>query len=274
MAVETKNPEHEAMMQQMADGSYFKIRLSENPAGADQKWGPQYVAINDYGVRIPRSMPGENKDVIVADVLMKALLKAAETRPGSLFSTSESLAPSRLMRKGSWGTRRSIPPRSRLRVSPRLRIPNRKGNNHGLQRSKDQGSQRHSRRHRVAPQEPTIGRSWNRPGTDADKIQIARNFHYRLQGKEYYKALADDIASTSPATTTSVQFRKDIVAIDSAGTVTLIQGTAATSQALAELPTVPSTKLALAYIEVQNSFTNESTDLTTDQIKSSRPAST
>jgi len=105
------------------------------------------------------------------------------------------------------------------------------------------------------------------PGTDADKIQIARNFHYRLQGKEYYKALADDIASTSPATTTSVQFRKDIVAIDSAGTVTLIQGTAATSQALAELPTVPSTKLALAYIEVQNSFTNESTDLTTDQIK-------
>lgn len=81
MAVETKNPEHEAMMQQMADGSYFKIRLSENPAGADQKWGPQYVAINDYGVRIPRSMPGENKDVIVADVLMKALLKAAETRP-------------------------------------------------------------------------------------------------------------------------------------------------------------------------------------------------
>ncbi len=105
------------------------------------------------------------------------------------------------------------------------------------------------------------------PGTDADKIQITRNFHYRLQGKEYYKALADDIASTSPATTTSVQFRKDIVAIDSAGTVTLIQGTAATSQALAELPTVPSTKLALAYIEVQNSFTNESTDLTTDQIK-------
>lgn len=105
------------------------------------------------------------------------------------------------------------------------------------------------------------------PGTDADKIKITNNFHYRLQGVEYYKASADDIASTSPATTTSVQFRKDIVAIDSAGTVSLIQGTAATSQDLAELPTVPSTKLALAYIEVQNSFTNESTDLTTDQIK-------
>lgn len=104
------------------------------------------------------------------------------------------------------------------------------------------------------------------PGTDAHKIKITNNFHYRLNGKEYYKASADDIASTSPATTTSVQFRKDIVAIDSAGTVTLIQGDAATSQTLAELPDVPSTKLALAYIEVQNSFTNESTDLTTGQI--------
>lgn len=105
------------------------------------------------------------------------------------------------------------------------------------------------------------------PGTDADKIKITNNFHYRLEGKEYYKAAADDIASSSPATTTSEQFRKDIVAIDAAGTVTLIQGTAATSQDDAELPEVPSTKLALAYIEVQNSFTNESTDLTSGQIK-------
>jgi hypothetical protein len=97
-------------------------------------------------------------------------------------------------------------------------------------------------------------------GTDADKCKVSA-FHYRLQGKEYYKAAADDIASSSPATTTSVQFRKDIVAIDSAGTITLIQGTAATSQALAELPDIPVTKLGIGYIEVQNSFTNESTDL-------------
>ena len=97
-------------------------------------------------------------------------------------------------------------------------------------------------------------------GTDADKCKVSA-FHYRLQGKEYYKAAADDIASSSPATTTSVQFRKDIVAIDSAGTITLIQGTAATSQLLAELPDIPVTKLGIGYIEVQNSFTNESTDL-------------
>ena len=97
-------------------------------------------------------------------------------------------------------------------------------------------------------------------GTDADKCKVSA-FHYRLGGVEYYKAAADDIASSSPATTTSVQFRKDIVAIDSAGTITLIQGTAATSQALAELPDIPVTKLGIGYIEVQNSFTNESTDL-------------
>jgi len=103
-------------------------------------------------------------------------------------------------------------------------------------------------------------------GTDADKCKVSA-FHYRLGGVEYYKAAADDIASSSPATTTSVQFRKDIVAIDSAGTITLIEGTAATSQALAELPDVVSTKLAIGYIEVQNSFTNESTDLVAGNFK-------
>lgn len=103
-------------------------------------------------------------------------------------------------------------------------------------------------------------------GTDADKCKVSA-FHYRLQGVEYYKAAADDIASSSPATTTSVQFRKDIVAIDSAGTITLIQGTAATSQLLAELPDIPTTKLGLGYIEVQNSFTNESTDLVAGNFK-------
>ena len=103
-------------------------------------------------------------------------------------------------------------------------------------------------------------------GTDADKCKVSA-FHYRLGGVEYYKAAADDIASSSPATTTSVQFRKDIVAIDSEGTITLIEGTAATSQALAELPDIPTTKLGLGYIEVQNSFTNESTDLVAGNFK-------
>ena len=104
-------------------------------------------------------------------------------------------------------------------------------------------------------------------GTDANKCKVSA-FHYRLQGKEYYKAADnDDIASSSPATTTSVQFRKDIVAIDSAGTITLIQGDAATSQALAELPDIPVTKLGIGYIEVQNSFTNESTDLVAGNFK-------
>lgn len=81
-AVETRDAdaEHKSLMQSMADGQYYKIRLSENPAGADQKWGPQYVAVNDYGVRIPRSLPGENKDVILAEIMFKALQKSAETR--------------------------------------------------------------------------------------------------------------------------------------------------------------------------------------------------
>lgn len=100
--VETRDAEHRALMQSMADGPYYKIRLSENPAGPDHKWGLQYVSVNDYGVRIPRSLPGENRDVILAEIMFKALQKSAETRSEILIQhlgmlTSEQAHEERLL---------------------------------------------------------------------------------------------------------------------------------------------------------------------------------
>lgn len=104
-------------------------------------------------------------------------------------------------------------------------------------------------------------------GSDADRVKISNNFHFRLQGKEYYKASADDISGTSPATQGSGVFKKVVVCIDSAGDLSLVAGDAAASQAAAELPAIPATKLALAYIEVPENFTNENTDLQAGWIK-------
>lgn len=70
-------------MEVMANGGYTKIMIRENPAGADQKWGPCYVAVNDYDVRIERSaISGESpKEAIVSDLILKNLYAAARTRP-------------------------------------------------------------------------------------------------------------------------------------------------------------------------------------------------
>lgn len=103
------------------------------------------------------------------------------------------------------------------------------------------------------------------PGTDVDKIKITNAFHYRLNGIEYYKAATDDVIA--PATQGAGVFKKVVVGIDAAGTVTLTAGTAAATQALAEIPDVASTILPIAYMEIPESFTSETTDVTTDMIK-------
>lgn len=103
------------------------------------------------------------------------------------------------------------------------------------------------------------------PGSDTDKIKITNAFHYRLNGIEYYKAAADDVIA--PESTEAGEFRKDVVCIDAAGTVTLVSGDVAESQEDAELPEIPSTKLALAYLEIPESFVKETTDVTTGMIK-------
>ncbi len=103
------------------------------------------------------------------------------------------------------------------------------------------------------------------PGSDVDKIKITNAFHYRLNGIEYYKAATDDVIA--PATQGAGVFKKVVVGIDAAGTVTLTAGTTAATQLLAAIPTVASTILPIAYLEIPENFTSETTDVTTDMIK-------
>ncbi len=62
--------------QHMADGGYTKIKIAENPAGPDLKWGPLYVAVNDYDAYLPRAA-----EVIVSNLILDSLFKAATQRP-------------------------------------------------------------------------------------------------------------------------------------------------------------------------------------------------
>jgi hypothetical protein len=59
----------------MLNNGYTRIKIAENPAGPDQKWGPQFVSINDYQVSIPRA-----QEVIVADLILRNLFTAAQSR--------------------------------------------------------------------------------------------------------------------------------------------------------------------------------------------------
>lgn len=103
------------------------------------------------------------------------------------------------------------------------------------------------------------------PGTDADKFKIGNAFDYRIGGVTYRKAAADDIAA--PTSSDAGEFRKDLISISAAGTVTLTAGTAAASQAAAELPATPDGNLPIGYIEVPESFVSETTDVTAGMLK-------
>lgn len=96
-------------------------------------------------------------------------------------------------------------------------------------------------------------------GTDTNYKVSA--FHYKLGGIAYYKAAADNIAAPGVSTTAG-QYKKCLLSIDTAGTITVTGGTAAASQALAELPACPDGELPIATFELAPSFTSGTTSLT------------
>lgn len=103
------------------------------------------------------------------------------------------------------------------------------------------------------------------PGSDDTKFAVSA-FHYMLAGVAEAKAAADDIAAPG-ASTSSGEFRKILLSINAAGTITATAGAVAASQALAELPSTPTGELPIGYLELPASFTSGSTSLTTGMCK-------
>lgn len=103
------------------------------------------------------------------------------------------------------------------------------------------------------------------PGSDDTDFQVSA-FHYKIGGVAYYKAAADDIAPPG-ASTTSGQFRKVLLSIDTAGAITATAGAVAASQAAAVLPDTPDGDLPIAYLELPASFTSGSTSITSGMCK-------
>lgn len=102
-------------------------------------------------------------------------------------------------------------------------------------------------------------------GTDTNEFKVSA-FTYKLNGVTYNKAAQDDVAE--PLTTTEAdEFVKELIVIDSAGTVSLVAGEVAESQAEAELPETPEDKLPIGYIEVPASFTPGTSNVTTGMLK-------
>lgn len=103
------------------------------------------------------------------------------------------------------------------------------------------------------------------PGGTATNFKVSA-FSYKLSGMVYNKAAADNIAA--PGTSTAAgEFLKVLVCIDSAGTVSVVAGEKAATQALAELPDTPANKLAIGYLEIPESFTSGTTNVTAGMCK-------
>lgn len=72
--METKT-ENKPILEQMLNGGYTRIIISENPSDPQAKWGPLHVGINEYQDKIPRG-----QEVIVSDLLLHTMFEAARTR--------------------------------------------------------------------------------------------------------------------------------------------------------------------------------------------------
>jgi len=105
-------------------------------------------------------------------------------------------------------------------------------------------------------------------GTTTTKFKFTNAFDYMLAGQVYYKAATDDVAAPgSGANTGSGEYRKSLICIDSAGTVTLVHGTVAASQGAAALPSPTANTVPVGYLEIPASFTSGSTNVTAGMIK-------
>jgi len=103
------------------------------------------------------------------------------------------------------------------------------------------------------------------PGTDTKKFKVGA-FSYMLDGVVYNKASADDIAAPG-FSTEAAEFRKVLLCIDSAGTITTVGGEIAASQALAEAPEPTADTLPIGILELPASFTSGSTSITSGMCK-------
>lgn len=103
------------------------------------------------------------------------------------------------------------------------------------------------------------------PGGTPANIKVSA-FSYKLNGLVYNKAGADNIMA--PGTSTGAdEFLKILVCIDSSGTVSVVAGEKAATQAAAELPDTPANKLAIGYLEIPESFTSGTTSVTSGMCK-------
>lgn len=101
-------------------------------------------------------------------------------------------------------------------------------------------------------------------GTNANTLQVATAFNYRIGNLIYTKAITDNIAMTALAVQAVSTFCKYLVSINAAGTVTLTKGTEVATDA-SVLPAVPASNCAVGYINVatdgSTTFTSGTTDL-------------
>lgn len=95
--------------------------------------------------------------------------------------------------------------------------------------------------------------------TQTDKFKLGLT-HYRIDGVAYTKAAADNIAS--PASTSAGQYRRDLISINAAGTVTVTAGAVAGTALAAQVPALPVLSIPLGWIEVPPAFVSGTTAVT------------
>lgn len=93
----------------------------------------------------------------------------------------------------------------------------------------------------------------------ADKFKLSAT-NYRIDGVAYTKAAQDNIAS--PASTSAGQYRKDLISINAAGTVTVTPGVVAATLLAAQPPALPASSIPLGWIEVPPAFVGGTTAVT------------
>lgn len=103
------------------------------------------------------------------------------------------------------------------------------------------------------------------PGGTNTNFQVSA-FTFILAGIARSKGATNNIAPPG-ASTDAAQYRKVLVCIDDAGTISTVAGDIAATQAAAELPATPANKLAIGVLELPASFTSGTTPVTTDMCK-------
>lgn len=88
-------------------------------------------------------------------------------------------------------------------------------------------------------------------GTNAATIKTAAAVDFTIDGKMYTKAITDNIAITAGEVQSADTYRKYLVSIVAAGTVTVTGGVEAATSALALLPDLPADSAPLGYFEIQ-----------------------